>query len=74
MLAGDAAPGREHFELEAYIKTEDFELLRLLLQEHFGLLALSEVCLGNVSDASRQVCTEKSSTNTSVTSPRSLVA
>ncbi len=41
-LSGDGAAGLEHFELETYIKTEGFELLRLLLQDHFDLRALSE--------------------------------
>src|SRR5260370_11065813 len=34
-LAGEGAAALEHFELEQYIKTEGFELLRLLLQDHF---------------------------------------
>lgn len=33
-LTGEAAVALGHFELEQYIKTEGFELLRLLLQDH----------------------------------------
>jgi hypothetical protein len=50
-FSGDAAAGLEHFELEEYIKTEGFELLRLLLQDHFDLRALREVRLEQVCDA-----------------------
>ena len=50
-LAGDAAAALEHSELEAYIKTEGFELLRLLLQDHFDLRAFKETRLAEVVDA-----------------------
>jgi hypothetical protein len=33
-LGGEAAAGLQHFQLEGYLKTEGFELLRLLLQGH----------------------------------------
>ena len=51
-LAGDQALCLEHSELECYIKTEGFELLRLLLQDHFDLRALREQRLEEVVDAS----------------------
>lgn len=41
-LDGDGAAGMEHFELEEYIKTEGFELLRLFLQDHFDVRAFRE--------------------------------
>jgi hypothetical protein len=41
-LSGGAAAGLQHFQLEEYIKTEGFELLRLLLQGHFDLRSLQE--------------------------------
>lgn len=50
-LAGDSAAGLEHSELEAYIHTEGFELLRLLLQDHFDLRAAQEERLAEVVDA-----------------------
>jgi hypothetical protein len=50
-LTGEAAVALGHFELEQYLKTEGFELLRLLLQDHFDLRALREVRLGQVCDA-----------------------
>jgi hypothetical protein len=42
----------EHFELEEYIKTEGFELLRLLLQDHFDLREAREARLEGVVDHS----------------------
>jgi hypothetical protein len=51
-LAGGAASALEHFELETYMKTEGFELLRLLLQDHLDLRATKEVRLSEVTDAS----------------------
>lgn len=51
-LTGDQSADLEHSELEAYIKTEGFELLRLLLQDHFDLRELSEVRLEEVLDSS----------------------
>ncbi len=51
-LSGGTAAGLEHFELETYVRTEGFELLRLLLQDHFDLRALSEARLEEVSGAS----------------------
>jgi hypothetical protein len=50
-LAGEAAAALEHFELEQYIKTEGFELLRLLLQNHFDLREMREVRLEEVTSA-----------------------
>jgi hypothetical protein len=50
-LAGDDAASLEHSELETYIHTEGFELLRLLLQDHFDLRAAKEVRLDEVVDA-----------------------
>jgi len=50
-LAGEAAAGLEHAQLEAYLRTEGFELLRLFLQDHFDLQALREVRLASVIDA-----------------------
>ena len=50
-LAGDTAATLEHSELEDYIHTEGFELLRLLLQDHFDLRAVSEERLAEVVDA-----------------------
>lgn len=44
-LAGDTAATLEHSELEGYIKTEGFELLRLLLQAHFDLRTFRELRL-----------------------------
>jgi len=41
----------EHFELEEYIKIEGFELLRLLLQDHFDLRASREERIDEVLDA-----------------------
>jgi len=49
-LSGGAAADLEHYELEAYIKAEGFELLRLLLQDHFDLRAMSEARLEEVTD------------------------
>jgi hypothetical protein len=49
-LAGETAFGLEHFDLEQYIKTDGFELLRLLLQDHFDLRALREPRLEGVAD------------------------
>jgi hypothetical protein len=51
-LVGGAAAALDHFELEQYIKTEGFELLRLLLQDHFDLRATQELRLEEVLDAS----------------------
>ncbi len=50
-LGGEEAAGLEHSQLEGYIRTEGFELLRLLLQEHFDLRALREERLEEVADA-----------------------
>jgi len=50
-LAGEDAAGLEHSGLEAYIHTEGFELLRLLLQDHFDLRAAKEERLTEVVDA-----------------------
>lgn len=50
-LAGDTAATLEHSELEDYIHTEGFELLRLLLQDHFDLRAVNEERLAEVVDA-----------------------
>lgn len=50
-LAGEDAAGLEHSELEAYIHTEGFELLRLLLQDHFDRRAAKEERLAEVLDA-----------------------
>jgi hypothetical protein len=50
-FADDAAAGLEHSELEHYIKTEGFELLRQFLQDHFDLRALNEERLDEVLDA-----------------------
>ncbi len=50
-LVGDAAGALEHSELETYIHTEGFELLRLLLQDHFDLRAANETRLSEVIDA-----------------------
>lgn len=47
-LSGRAAAALEHFELEQYIRTEGFELLRLLLQDHFDLRASRETRIGEV--------------------------
>lgn len=49
-LAGDTAAGLEHSELEDYIRTEGFELLRLLFQDHFDLRAATEVRIEEVAD------------------------
>lgn len=49
---GDGAYALEHFELERYMRTESFELLRLLLQDHLDLRATKEVRLSEVADAS----------------------
>lgn len=50
-LREGAASSMEHFELETYIKTEGFELLRLLLQDHFDLRASKELRVDAVTDA-----------------------
>ncbi|MGH9044900.1 MAG: ISKra4 family transposase [Acidimicrobiales bacterium] len=47
-LTGEAAAGLSHFELEEYIRTDGFELLRLLLQDHFDLRASREERLAGV--------------------------
>ncbi len=52
-LRGDAACALEHFEQETYMRTEGFELLRLLLQDHLDLRATKGVHLDEVIDASR---------------------
>lgn len=49
-LAGQAAVALEHSELESYVRTEGFELLRLLLQDHFDLRASTEARVDCVSD------------------------
>ena len=49
-LSGGAAADLDPYELEAYIKAEGFELLRLWLQDHFDLRALSEARLEEVTD------------------------
>lgn len=50
-LGGEAATVLEHSQLEQYIKTEGFELLRLFLQDHFDLREVREVRLEEVIDA-----------------------
>ena len=50
-LTGEAAVALGHFELEQYLKTEGFELLRLLGQDHFDLRALREARLEQVCEA-----------------------
>jgi hypothetical protein len=50
-LSGEVAGTLEHFELEEYIKIEGFELLRLLLQDHFDLRASREERIDEVLDA-----------------------
>jgi hypothetical protein len=50
-LAGEGAAALEHFELEEYLRTEGFELLRLLLQDHFDVRELREVHLEEVRGA-----------------------
>ena len=50
-LAGDGAAALEHSELEAYIRTEGFELLRLFLQDHYDLRATKETRLTEVADS-----------------------
>jgi hypothetical protein len=50
-LAGVTAATLEHSELEDYIHTEGFELLRLLLQDHFDLRAVNEERVAEVVDA-----------------------
>lgn len=50
-LAGEQAARLEHSELEGYIKTEGFELLRLFLQDHFDLREMRELRLEEVLDA-----------------------
>ena len=50
-LSGAASAGLQHFQLEEYMKAEGFELLRLLVQGHFDLLALQEERLVGVADA-----------------------
>ena len=50
-LAGEGAASLQHFELEDYIRAEGFELLRLLMQDHFDLRAVREVRLEEVAGA-----------------------
>jgi len=49
-LVGGAAAVLEHVELEQYIKTSGFELLRLFLQDHFDLRATQEIRFKEVFD------------------------
>jgi hypothetical protein len=50
-MTSDAAAALEHSELEGYIRTEGFELLRLMLQGHFDRRAASEEPVAEVIDA-----------------------